>query len=126
MSRAKSRINVLRSLSVLEGGSSFRVMRLFYTHAICSLMDYLAPYLVLGSPTLIYKLEVVQDQTLRLLLGAPVWTRLCTLRAECCLPTIHARVTQLSVEHYVSLLRRSPASTPAVFVALLTGGIYLL
>ena len=37
-------------------------------------------------------LEIIQNNAMRLMLGAPMWTRLCNLRAESNLPTLENRI----------------------------------
>ena len=92
--RTKSRNAALRYLSSLEGGAGYTVLKTFYTAAIRSLIDYAAPTLITLSPTQLERLEVIQNNAMRTILGAPMWTRLCNLQMETQLPPLAARVSQ--------------------------------
>lgn len=90
--RVKARLNVMRAMTATEGGANFRVLRLFYLQAIRSIIDYAAPLLATISTTQMGELEKLQNEALRIMLGAPRWTRLYNMRAETELPQVYHRV----------------------------------
>ena len=88
--RAAPRWAVMKKISSLDGGASYQVLRLFYIQAIRSLIDFSAPALVGLTPLLTQKLEVIQNNAMRTILGAPMWTRICNLQVESHLPPLSA------------------------------------
>lgn len=56
-------------------------------------------------PTVLNPLETAQNNALRVLLRAPLWTKCVCLRAEVYISSVFKRVTQLSVGHLATLLR---------------------
>ena len=89
-----ARQRVLRVISSLDGGAHFDVKRLFYMQAMRSLVDYSAPCLPALGGSLVAKLEVAQNHALRLILGAPMWTRVANLQQETGLPPVSVRIHQ--------------------------------
>ena len=112
--RSSSRTKILRALSSRNAGASYKVLRAFYIHAARSIIDYCAPCLCSLSPALLKKLEVAQNDALRVILGAPPWTRVANLRAECNLPSLHHRIlarTSSVVGKFLKFYPRSSVST---------------
>lgn len=101
----KYRTNVMRGLAKTSGGTSDRVLRSFYVHAVRSCVDYGTPCLMAAAPATLQPLETAQHSALRVILGAPLWTKCICLRAEGRMSSVAMRVTQLSVGHLVALLR---------------------
>lgn len=93
----QSRLNVLRRLTSSKLGAGFKVLRLFYTHAIRSLVDYSAPALLTLKPDQLASLETIQNRAMRTILAAPTWTRIANLQVETYLTSLHNRTQQLSV-----------------------------
>lgn len=94
-SRITARTNILKAITSYASGASHRIKRTFYTHAIRSLDDYSAPCVISATPEYISQLEVLQNQSLRLILSAPRWTKVVNLRAEAQLTALSDRITQL-------------------------------
>ena len=109
--RVASRTNILRALSVHNTGASHRVLRAFYTHAIRSIVDYCAPCLCSLSPALTKKLEVAQNDALRVILGAPPWARLTNLRLESGFPSLHHRILARTSTVAGKFIKQQPRST---------------
>ena len=84
----------------------------FYTHAIRSLIDYSASCLITATPNSIQRLERLQNQSLRLILSAPNWTKVLNLRAESQLPFIHHRITALTASLIAKMAHSPSSSTP--------------
>lgn len=89
---AASRIQVMRAMTALDGGANFTVLRQYYIHAVRSVFDSAAPHLR-ACPDALRPLDTIQNNALRIILGAPKWTRLCNLRPENAIPAIHQRIT---------------------------------
>ena len=94
--RTKSRHNIMRSLTSKSAGANLHVLKAYYTAAIRSLVDYSAPALIGLREDQIAKLEVIQNNALRTMLGAPMWTRICNLQMETELPPLAVRVKQVT------------------------------
>ena len=90
--KANTRLAPMRYMTSLEGGAGYQVQRTFYISAIRSLIDYSAPTLAYLSAVQISNLEVLQNNAMRLMLGAPMWTRICNLQMETNLPPLAARI----------------------------------
>ncbi|XP_071521480.1 uncharacterized protein [Panulirus ornatus] len=59
-------------------------------------------------------MEVIQNNALRIMLGAPTWTRICNLQMETGLPPLAARVKQMTVAALAKICRSSnPSITKA-------------
>ncbi|MPC59332.1 hypothetical protein E2C01_053350 [Portunus trituberculatus] len=65
--------------------------------AIRSIVDYAAPVLATAQPSQIDQLQKLQNAVLRLMLGAPQWSKLCNLRAEAKIPQLLYRVRAISL-----------------------------
>ncbi len=89
-----ARTAILRSLTSLSGGANLQVLRTYYVQAVRSVIDYAAPALTNLSHQQWKKLEVAQNNAMRAALGAPMWTRLETLRLETGLPSLQERISQ--------------------------------
>ncbi|XP_068246476.1 uncharacterized protein [Palaemon carinicauda] len=72
-SRTNSHINALKRITSL---------RLFYVQAVRFLVEYSTPVLTSLSPTQKPQLEVIQNNAMRTILGALIWTRLSLLRTD--------------------------------------------
>ncbi|ROT63132.1 hypothetical protein C7M84_019001 [Penaeus vannamei] len=107
--RTKPLLNVMRRLTS-SLGQVFRTLRLFYTHAVRSLIDYSAPALLTLSPQDFVTLETIQNRAMRVILAAPRWTRLANLRMESFLPSLKCRMHQLTAGLVAKILSRSRPS----------------
>ncbi|XP_050703665.1 uncharacterized protein LOC126989142 [Eriocheir sinensis] len=101
----RRRTNVMRALARTAGGSGDRVLRTFYIQGVRSCIDYGTPCLLTVGPAALRPLETAQNAALRVIVGAPMWTKCVCLRAEARVCSVAARVTQLSVGHLAALLR---------------------
>ncbi|XP_050710062.1 uncharacterized protein LOC126994834 [Eriocheir sinensis] len=101
----RRRTNVMRALARTAGGSGDRVLRTFYIQGVRSCIDYGTPCLLTVGPAALRQLETAQNAALRVIVGAPMWTKCVCLRAEARVCSVAARVTQLSVGHLAALLR---------------------
>ena len=84
--RTSARLAPMKHITSLSGGANYHVLRTFYVHAIRPIIEYSSPALANLMDTQIRSLEVAQNNALQLILGAPMWTRLCNLQMECNIP----------------------------------------
>lgn len=98
--------NVLRALARTASGASDRVLRFFYLQAVSTCVDYGAPCLMTVAPAALQPLETAQNAAIPVILGALRWTKCICLWTEARLSSVAVRVTQLSVGHLATVLRR--------------------
>ena len=67
-------------------------------------IDYAAPTLTNMTQTQKASLEVIQNNAMRLMLAAPMWTRQCNLRAETNLPSLEHRIEQRNISITAKML----------------------
>ena len=84
--RAKTRLAPMRYMTSLQEGAGYEVLKAYYLASTRSLVDYSAPTLANLNESQITSLEVIQNNAMRLMLGAPMWTRICNLQMETPLP----------------------------------------
>ena len=82
----------MKYLTSLKEGANLQAQRTFYISCTRALIDYGAPALAHLTDTQWSSLEVLQSNAIRLMLGAPMWSRLCNIRMESNLPTLRNRV----------------------------------
>ena len=90
--KATARLNTMRYMTSLKGGAGLDLQKTYYNACTRSQIDFAAPVLVNLTATQKESLEVIQNNAVRLMLGAPMWTRLCNLRAEAELPSLEHRI----------------------------------
>ena len=90
--RASARLSTMRYMNSLKEGANLHVQRTFYISCTRALIDYDAPALTHLTDTQWTTLEVLQNNAIWLILGAPMWSRLCNIRMESNLPTLRNRV----------------------------------
>ena len=95
--RTNARLAPMRYITGLRGGANYNVLRTFYLHAIRPIVEYSAPALAGLSDAQIRTLEVAQNNALRLILGGPMWIRICNLQYECNIPPLYSRIMALNV-----------------------------
>ena len=92
--RAKTRLSTMKYMTSLKEGANLEIQRKYYIACTRSLIDYAAPVLHSLQEKQLESLEVIQNNAARLMLGAPVWTRLCNLRMEANLPSLKIRIKE--------------------------------
>ena len=80
--RMQKRINFLKAMTSTQAGASGNTLQTLYVTAVRVIVDYSAVCLVMVEEPTIEKLEVLQNQALRLILGAPRWTKVLTMLEE--------------------------------------------
>ena len=91
--RASARLSTMKYMTSLKEGANLQVQRTFYMSCTRALIDYGAPALTHLTEAQWTSLEVLQNNAIRLMLGAPMWSRLCNIRMEANLPTLKNRVS---------------------------------
>ncbi|XP_069181114.1 uncharacterized protein [Procambarus clarkii] len=84
---------------------------MFYIHAVRSLVDYAAPALLTLSPGQWANVEVIQNDALRVITGAPRWTKILNLRLETKLTSIEIRVKGIAACMLIKILTRPRISS---------------
>ena len=108
--RTEARTNVMRAMTRTSAGATFSVLRLFYVQAVRALVDYSAPVLVTLSRSQQKRMEVIQNQAMRTMLGAPRWTASCAMQAETQLVPLATRVQQIVACRVAKILHRDSES----------------
>ena len=110
--KAASRLAPMRYMCSLEQGAGFHIQKAYYMATTRSLIDYGAPTLANINQKQISSLEVLQNNAMRLMLGAPMWTRICNLQMEANIPPLASRIevrnTQIAAK---ALLSSRPSIT---------------
>ena len=102
--RANARLSTMKYMTSLKEGASYRVQHAYYLACTRTLIDYAAPTLTNMTQTQKASLEVIQNNAMRLMLGAPMWTRQCNLRAETNLPSLEHRIEQRNISITAKML----------------------
>ncbi|KAK8373769.1 hypothetical protein O3P69_011698 [Scylla paramamosain] len=92
--RMDTRINAMKGMTALSSGADYDVLRSYYVHAVRSLIDYSSIALVGLNPTELHALQVQQNKAMRLIVGAPIWTKLSNLQVETGIAPVEARITK--------------------------------
>ncbi len=109
-SRIRKCNNVMKAMTSHTAGATSPVLHTFYVAAVRPVMDYAACFLILGDPKNLIRLDKLQNVALRLILGAPGWTKIATMQEETGLPPIPVRMKQVTAGHAVKILT-SPEQT---------------
>ena len=90
--RAATRLNPMKYMTSLKEGAGYNVLRTYYLATTRSIVEYAAPTLGNLTSTQYTTLEVIQNNAMRIMLGAPMWTRICNLQMETRLPSLQKRI----------------------------------
>ncbi|KAK3889161.1 hypothetical protein Pcinc_006736 [Petrolisthes cinctipes] len=104
--RTQARLNMMRAMTRPTAGATFSVLCLYYVQAVRSLVDYSALVLLALSPNQQERLEVVQNTTMRTMLGAPRWTSACVMQSETSLVPLTTRVQHITACRISRVLQR--------------------
>ena len=92
--RLKKRLNVMRALSGILTGPRAKTLKLFYTAVIQSTIDYSSTYLILASDRQKERIQKIQNQALRIILGAPNWAKIYNMQREVDIPCVAYRAKE--------------------------------
>ena len=109
--RLRARVNAMRSLASTDLGTNYGILRTFYTSAIRPVLEY--PFLALAgmAETRWAELETVQNEALRIMLGAPRWTLVTNMLLETGLQPLQHRIQTLAACFAAKILQ-ARAPTP--------------
>ncbi|XP_076064444.1 uncharacterized protein LOC143038790 [Oratosquilla oratoria] len=88
----KTKTAPMRYMQSLDAGASPLVLEHYYKYCIRPIIEYRAPVLSHLTSQQEESLEVAQNNALRLILGAPMWTRKSNLQMESGIPPLMARI----------------------------------
>ena len=89
--KALKRINCMKVLSSLSGVNAY-ILRLFYVQAIASILEYGSIATTLATKTQIDRIQRIQNIAMRLILGAPKYTRIQTMSNELYMPEFRVKM----------------------------------
>jgi len=90
---------ILQALSSTQWGGDPAILSMIYKSFVCSKMDYGTFLYGAATYTQLRKLDVIQNQTLRHILGAIKTTPIVALEAETKIPPLQIRRTYLAQKH---------------------------
>lgn len=102
------RLGMMRSLSSTRFGASFEILRRFYKTYIRPRIAYCASSFCQASNSQINRLNVIQNNSLRLMMGARRTSPISSLEAETNVPPLVLYMEYLSLKTYVKLHYRPP------------------
>jgi len=109
--RTRVRLRIMRAMTGLHEGATYPVLRMFYIQAIRSVIEYGAPCLATTTTASIQVLEKLQNHALRIIVGAPRWTRVCAMQIETNIPPLQARLHATHGAHLAKMFRRDGNAT---------------
>ena len=108
--RANARFSVMRKMTSLQQGAGSHILKTYYMATTRSIIDYGAINLTKLSQNQINSIEVIQNNAMRIILGAPMWTRICNLQAETHLPPLKTRIQIKNCHTIIKTLLQRPHS----------------
>lgn len=115
----RKRLHTLRALSSTNWGCSRILLRRLYVAYIRSKMEYASVLFTDVSPKLIHKLDLIQNEAMRCILGSRRTSPILSLQVEIVLPPMNLRFKQLLIKwsmkvesslDLTSLLKTSPGN----------------
>ena len=104
--RLKPRLNVMRAMTSPKLGLNYGVLKTFYIACIRSIIDYSALSIATAKTEILYKLEIIQNEALRIMAKAPRWSKLVNLRMEMDLVPITVRIKEICASFVTKSLKR--------------------
>jgi ribonuclease HI len=101
--KCQAGLQLLRTISKLDWGADRETMLRFFRALIRSRIDYGAPVYGSARPSYLLKLKPVQNQALRLCLGAFRTSPIVSLHAEAGESPMHIRRAQLGVQYAIKI-----------------------
>ena len=98
--KARRRLNLLKVLTNKKFGADARIMKNIYLAIIRPIMEYGAPVIISASQTTILKLERVQREALRIILGAHRTTPISSMYWETNLEDINTCLEKRAISYY--------------------------
>ena len=108
----QTRMRPLKAMAFGCKGTSVAVLRAMYVAYIRSVIDYAAPALVCLSKSKLPKLEAIQNEAMRIVLGCPVTARVSNMRIELGLVSVAERIREINTVIGIKALRDDRDSLP--------------
>lgn len=105
LTQCRARLRPLRALACRGVGAGVPLLRLIYISTIRALVDYAAPALSIACQGRLRKLETIQNEAMRIILGCQRNTRIDIMRAETGLQSIVQRVREINAIAAIRLMR---------------------
>jgi len=102
--RCKKILNVMRCLCGVEWGASGSTLRAIYTGLMRSVFDYGCVVYGSASKSLLYKLDVLQNQALRICSGAVKTSPVAAIQVEVGEIPLYLRRDQLALVYWANLM----------------------
>ena len=112
LATCKARLRPMKAMAWDGSGASVAVLRTMYVSYVRSLVDYAAPALIGLGKVRLTKLEVIQNEAMRIILGAPTTAKVVNLRQELNLPSLADRIHEINTAAAVRILRDKRDTIP--------------
>ncbi|KAK8387767.1 hypothetical protein O3P69_018323 [Scylla paramamosain] len=112
----KARMWVMRAITRLQGSAGLQVLRTNYIQAVRSVTEYGAQCLSTTSDTAITKLDKLQNQAMRFMVGAPNRTWICTLHVETNIPPLEIRLRATELLAILKALQHAELRTKPLVI----------
>lgn len=106
VARLRQRLKPLQYLTGKKVGVAVPIARSFYLQFIRSVIDYHALHLCNLPEHLLLRLDKVQNEAMRLILGCPLTTRVVNMQTELRIPPIPDRIRTLTATFAVKCIKR--------------------
>ena len=103
--RCQERLRPLKAMAWNGRGASILVLRMMYIAFVRSVIDYAAPVLIHLGKSKFKKIETIQNDAMRIILGCPKTAKIINLRYELNLPSLWDRIREINVTIGVKILR---------------------
>ena len=107
------RLRPLKAMAWNGSGASISILRMMYIAYIRSVIDYAAPALVCLGKNRLKKLESIQNEAMRIIIGCPRTVKILNLRNELNLPSLSDRIHEINTVSAYKLIKGNPDSLPA-------------
>lgn len=105
ITKCRTRLRPLKAMAYSNLGASVSVLRTMYIAYVRSVIDYAAPVLANYDKGRLNKLELIQNEAMRIILGCPKSTKVSNMRLELGLHSIMDRIKELNTVHGLRTLR---------------------
>ena len=110
----KTRLRPLKAMAFGCKGTSVAVLRQMYIAYIRSVIDYAAPVLICLPKSKIAKLETIQNEAMRIILGCPITASVSNMQVELGLIPLSERIREINTMIGVKALRDDRDTLPKI------------
>ena len=112
--RAYKRLNLLRSIAALTSNRKPSAILTLYKSTIRSIFEYASPCILTAADCHLRKLQLVQNQSLRLALDTPAYVSIHDLHDCSGLQMLKTHLTDSAKSRLTNLKRTSPLIQPTI------------